>query len=209
MSVENLSLNENSAYVGASVTFRGDLIASDTVIVEGTVEGNVTADSVFVGTNGAIKGSLSAADAEIKGLLSESAVIKGFLHLRSTGRVAGKISCGDLEVERGAVIDGAFTVGNSPEPHAAAGGRLRAPLPKRCRRSRLASRRQTAPTGRPQPPSSVSSADSGGAIERSRIRDRSRQLRSQRRGVWQTSQRHRHDSGMTSSTVLKRRSRCP
>lgn len=68
----------------------------------------------FVGTNGAIKGSLSAADAEIKGLLSESAVIKGFLHLRSTGRVAGKISCGDLEVERGA--------GNSPEPHAAAGG---------------------------------------------------------------------------------------
>jgi cytoskeletal protein CcmA (bactofilin family) len=88
MSVENLSLNENSAYVGASVTFRGDLIASDTVIVEGTVEGNVTAGSVFVGTNGAIKGSLSAADAEIKGLLSESAVIKGFLHLRSTGRVA-------------------------------------------------------------------------------------------------------------------------
>jgi cytoskeletal protein CcmA (bactofilin family) len=76
MSVENLSLNENSAYVGASVTFRGDLIASDTVIVEGTVEGNVTAGSVFVGTNGAIKGSLSAADAEIKGLLSESAVIK-------------------------------------------------------------------------------------------------------------------------------------
>ena len=68
----------------------------------------------FVGTNGAIKGSLSAADAEIKGLLSESAVIKGFLHLRSTGRVAGKVSCGDLEVERGA--------GNSPEPHAAAGG---------------------------------------------------------------------------------------
>ena len=207
MSVENLSLNENSAYVGASVTFRGDLIASDTVIVEGTVEGNVTAGSVFVGTNGAIKGSLSAADAEIKGLLSESAVIKGFLHLRSTGRVAGKISCGDLEVERGAVIEALLAIPPSPTPRRTV--RLRAPLPKRCRRSRLASRRQTAPTGRPQPPSSVSSANSGGAIERSRIRDRSRQLRSRRRGVWQTSQRHRHDSGMTSSTVLKRRSRCP
>ena len=204
MSVENLSLNENSAYVGASVTFRGDLIASDTVIVEGTVEGNVTAGSVFVGTNGAIKGSLSAADAEIKGLLSESAVIKGFLHLRSTGRVAGKISCGDLEVERSRRFR---AIPPSPTPRRAV--RLRAPLPKRCRRSRLASRRQTAPTGRPQPPSSVSSANSGGAIERSRIRDRSRQLRSQRRGVWQTSQRHRHDLGMTSSTVLKRRSRCP
>jgi hypothetical protein len=61
-------------------------------------------------------------DAEIKGLLAEKAEIKGFLHLRSTGRVTGKISCGDLEVETGAVIDGAFTVGNSPEPHAAADG---------------------------------------------------------------------------------------
>ena len=119
MSVENLSLNENSAYVGASVTFKGDIIASDTVIVEGTVEGNVTAGSVLVGTNGAIRGSLSANDAEIKGLLAENAEIKGFLHLRSTGRVEGKISCGDLEVERGAVIDGAFTVGNSPERPAA------------------------------------------------------------------------------------------
>ena len=66
MSVENLSLNENSVYVGASVSFRGDLTASDTVIVEGTVEGNVTAVSVLVGTNGAIKGSLSAVDAEVK-----------------------------------------------------------------------------------------------------------------------------------------------
>jgi cytoskeletal protein CcmA (bactofilin family) len=108
-SVEHLSLNENSAYVGASVTLRGDLIASDTVVVERTVEGNVTADSVFVGANGAIKGSLSAADAEIK----------GFLPLRSTGR---KISCGDLEVERGAMIDGAFTVGNSLEPHVVVDG---------------------------------------------------------------------------------------
>jgi cytoskeletal protein CcmA (bactofilin family) len=92
MSVENLSLNENSAYVGASVSFRGDLIASDTVIVEGTVEGNVTAVSVLVGTNGAIKGSLSAVDAEVKGLLSQKAESKGFLHLRSTGRVEGKIN---------------------------------------------------------------------------------------------------------------------
>ena len=92
MSVENLSLNENSAYVGASVSFRGDLIASDTVIVEGTVEGNVTAVSVLVGTNGAIKGSLSAVDAEVKGLLSQKAEIKGFLHPRSTGRVEGKIN---------------------------------------------------------------------------------------------------------------------
>jgi cytoskeletal protein CcmA (bactofilin family) len=122
MSVENLSLNENSAYVGASVSFRGDLIASDTVIVEGTVEGNVTAGSVLVGTNGANKGSLSAVDAEVKGLLSQKAEIKGFLHPRSTGRVEGKINWGDLEVERGAVIDGAFTVGNSPQPIAETDG---------------------------------------------------------------------------------------
>jgi cytoskeletal protein CcmA (bactofilin family) len=101
MSAEHLSLNENSAYVGACVTVKGDIVAKDTVIVEGTVEGNVAAGLVRIGPNGAIKGSLAAADAEIKGLLAEKADIKGFLHLRSTGRIEGKISCGDLEVERG------------------------------------------------------------------------------------------------------------
>jgi cytoskeletal protein CcmA (bactofilin family) len=114
MTTENFNLNENSAYVGARVLFKGDIVAQDTVIVEGTVEGNVSAGSVHVGTHGAIKGSLSAADAEIKGLLAEKADIKGFLHLRSTGRIEGNISCGDLEVERGAVIAGAFTVGGPP-----------------------------------------------------------------------------------------------
>ena len=114
MTTENFNLNENSAYVGACVIFKGDIVAQDTVIVEGTVEGHVAAGSVRVGTNGAIKGSLSAADAEIKGLLAEKAEIKGFLHLRSTGRIEGKVRCGDLEVERGAVIAGAFTVGAFP-----------------------------------------------------------------------------------------------
>ena len=114
MTAENFNLNENSAYVGACVIFKGDIVAQDTVIVEGTVEGHVAAGSVRVGTNGAIKGSLSAADAEIKGLLAEKAEIKGFLHLRSTGRIEGKVRCGDLEVERGAVIAGAFTVGAFP-----------------------------------------------------------------------------------------------
>jgi cytoskeletal protein CcmA (bactofilin family) len=121
MTTENFNLNENSAYVGARVIFKGDIVAQDTVIVEGTVEGNVAAGSVRVGTNGAIKGSLSAADAEIKGLLAEKADIKGFLHLRSTGRIEGNISCGDLEVERGAVIAGAFTVGAPPAEPATAG----------------------------------------------------------------------------------------
>jgi hypothetical protein len=68
MSAEHFSLNENSAYVGASITVKGDIVARDTVIVEGTVEGNVAAGSVRIGPNGAIKGSRAAADAEIKGL---------------------------------------------------------------------------------------------------------------------------------------------
>jgi cytoskeletal protein CcmA (bactofilin family) len=111
---DGFNLNENSAYIGACVTFKGDIFAQDAVIIEGTVEGNVTAGSVRVGENGAIRGSLSAADAEVKGLLAEKAEIKGFLHLRSTGRVEGTVRCGDLEVERGAVIAGAFTVGAPP-----------------------------------------------------------------------------------------------
>ena len=40
---DGFNLNENSAYIGGCVTFKGDIIAQDTVMIEGTVEGNVTA----------------------------------------------------------------------------------------------------------------------------------------------------------------------
>ena len=47
---------DNGAYIGKGVTFRGSISAPEAIIVEGTIEGDVTAQTVRIGVGGTIRG---------------------------------------------------------------------------------------------------------------------------------------------------------
>ena len=107
MSNDNFRLAEpNVAYIGEGVTIKGEINVPDVIVVEGAVEGDVTARSVRIGTSGSIKGNLVASEADVHGSLSENAEVKQFLLVRSTGRIEGNVTCGDVQVEKGAVLAG-------------------------------------------------------------------------------------------------------
>jgi cytoskeletal protein CcmA (bactofilin family) len=126
----------NIAYIGAGVTVKGAIVVPDAIIVDGVVEGDVTAQSIRIGPSGAIKGKVVSTDIDVSGTLAEKADVKEFLLVRSSGRVEGHVNCGDVQVERGAVLAGGiFSVysaaanvkpvndnrpTNAPEPDAAA-----------------------------------------------------------------------------------------
>ena len=86
------------AYIGAGVTVKGAIVVLDAIVVDGVVEGDVTAQSIRIGPSGAIKGNVIPPDVE--------AEIKEFLLVRASGRVEGHVNCGDVQVERGAVLAG-------------------------------------------------------------------------------------------------------
>jgi cytoskeletal protein CcmA (bactofilin family) len=94
----------NIAYIGAGVTVKGEISAPDVIVVDGTVEGDVTARSIRIGLSGAVKGNVVSNDAEVHGTLSETVDVKQCLLVRSTGRVEGNVNCGDLQIEKGAVL---------------------------------------------------------------------------------------------------------
>ena len=94
------------AYIGAGVTVKGAIVVPDAIIVDGVVEGDVTAQSIRIGPSGAIKGKVVSTDIDVSGTLAEKADIKEFLLVRSSGRVEGHVNCGDVQVERGAVLAG-------------------------------------------------------------------------------------------------------
>lgn len=102
-------MEPNSGYIGEGVTFKGSISAPDLIIVDGTVEGDVTARSVKVGATGAIRGSLVSTDADVEGKLSDNVEVKGFLHVRSTGQVEGNVTCGDVQIEKGAILAATMT----------------------------------------------------------------------------------------------------
>ncbi len=97
---------ENVAYVGAGVTLKGEISVPDLIVVDGTIEGDITARVVCVGQTGVIRGNISATEADISGWISDHIEIKQLLVVRSTGRVEGKVMYGEIELEKGAVVTG-------------------------------------------------------------------------------------------------------
>jgi cytoskeletal protein CcmA (bactofilin family) len=97
---------ENAVYVGAGVTVKGEVSAPDLIVVDGLVEGEVSARLVIVGQSGVIRGHISAAEADVSGLITDHIEISELLAVRSTGRVEGRVIYREIELEKGAVVTG-------------------------------------------------------------------------------------------------------
>ena len=96
----------NVVYIGAGVTLKGEISVPDLIVVDGTVEGDVTARVVCVGQTGVIRGNIAATEADISGWITDHIEIKQLLIVRSTGRVEGRVMYGEIELEKGAVVTG-------------------------------------------------------------------------------------------------------
>jgi cytoskeletal protein CcmA (bactofilin family) len=97
---------KNVVYVGEGVTLNGAIHAQDIVVVDGTVDGEVTCSQLIVGQNGVVNGTISVSDADIYGQIGTDISVKQLLVIRSSGRVEGKWVYGEIEVEKGGVLAG-------------------------------------------------------------------------------------------------------
>lgn len=87
MTSKDFRLGEpNVAYIGAGVTVKGAIVVPDAIIVDGVVEGDVTAPSIRIGPSGIIKGNVISTDVDVFGTLGENAEVKESLLVRSSGR---------------------------------------------------------------------------------------------------------------------------
>ncbi len=98
----------NVAYIGEGVTVKGEISVPDIIVVDGIVEGELTARAIRVGPSGAIKGNIISTEADVHGTISEKLEVKQLLIVRATGRIDGNISYGEVQIEKGAVISGGF-----------------------------------------------------------------------------------------------------
>ena len=97
-------------YIGEGVTIKGEISVPDTLVVCGSVEGDVSVGNLVVGETGVIKGRIIVAqNAEISGKVFEKLDVKCLMILRSTSRVDGNVSYGMLQIEQGATIAGGIS----------------------------------------------------------------------------------------------------
>lgn len=96
----------NIAYIGAGVTVKGAIFVPDAIVVDGVVEGDVTAQSIRIGPTGALRGNVVSMDVDVSGTIADNIEIKELLLVHASGRVEDHVNCADMELERGAVLPG-------------------------------------------------------------------------------------------------------
>lgn len=97
--------------VGRDISLSGNITACERLIVEGSVEANLTdAIAIEVSETGSFKGSAEVEEAEIGGNFEGGLTVRKKLTVRSTGRIQGTVRYGRLVVELGGEISGTVEV---------------------------------------------------------------------------------------------------
>jgi cytoskeletal protein CcmA (bactofilin family) len=103
--------------VGREITLSGEITSCDKLIVEGSVEANLTnCRDVDIAESGLFKGSASIEEAEIRGRFEGNLVVRKRLLIKASGRVSGTIRYGQIEIECGGQISGDIQAQPTAEP---------------------------------------------------------------------------------------------
>jgi len=103
--------------VGREITLSGEITSCDKLMVEGSVEANLTnCRDVDIAESGLFKGSAAIEEAEVRGRFEGNLVVRKRLLIKATGRVSGTIRYGQIEIECGGQISGDIQAQASAEP---------------------------------------------------------------------------------------------
>jgi cytoskeletal protein CcmA (bactofilin family) len=107
------------AWVGKSVIFRGDLISSEDMTIDGRVEGTIDVRDhhLTIGPNGNIAADVVANSITIFGEVVGSIKTKEKVEIRVGASVEAGLSCRTLAIQEGAYFCGSVTMGDG-HPHA-------------------------------------------------------------------------------------------
>ncbi|HEY1745227.1 MAG TPA: polymer-forming cytoskeletal protein [Xanthobacteraceae bacterium] len=97
----------NTLYIGERVAVRGAAVVANAVVVDGLLEGDISAGNLLVTETGTIRGKVSVTqNADVFGRVYDRLDVKGLLILRATSGADGNITSGALQIEQGAKING-------------------------------------------------------------------------------------------------------
>src|SRR5271169_2826114 len=109
---KNVSSTMEQATIGRSVVIKGEVSGSESLYVDGRIEGTVNfGDSrVTVGRNGVVIADITAKEVVVMGTVTGNIHCSDRLDIRSEGSLTGDVVTPRICVEDGAVLKGAIEV---------------------------------------------------------------------------------------------------
>jgi len=107
--MSNQSDSLESVVIGDGVVVKGTFTVPSKAVVNGVIEGDLTAEEVLIGPTGRITGRVSAKVIDVRGQLHNTIISEKSLIVRSTGKIAGKVHYSEIEIEKGGEIEGSLS----------------------------------------------------------------------------------------------------
>ena len=93
-------------FVGNNSTLKGEINTSGTIRIDGTMEGNITADWVVLGEKGNIRGNVTSNGIIVGGKVEGNVKAKDIVEIKNKGKVIGDILTPKLTIVEGGIIEG-------------------------------------------------------------------------------------------------------
>jgi cytoskeletal protein CcmA (bactofilin family) len=101
--------------LGATLRFKGDLVADEDLVVQGQIEGSILhTRSLTIGPDGVMKGDIRARRIVIEGTVTGDLYALECVTVRSTGHVRGSIYAPRVAIAEGAQFNGKVDMANAP-----------------------------------------------------------------------------------------------
>ena len=98
--------------IGPGMHIVGDCDTTDTIRIEGRVEGSVRAEkAVVIGKGGRVNGDIQTQDAVIAGTVRGALDVDSRLELQATCVIDGEIRATRLKLDEGGVVNGTVSIG--------------------------------------------------------------------------------------------------
>jgi len=106
------SVSPRQTQLGKTVVLRGDLSASEDLLVDGQFEGTLSLEDhcVTVGAEGQVKADIRGRQVVILGAVTGKVVAREKVEIRRSGRLIGDVTAGAVAIEEGAYFKGSIDV---------------------------------------------------------------------------------------------------
>lgn len=96
--------------VGEGVSIKGRFTVPSRAVINGEVDGEITAKDLLVGGSGKINGKVIAETVDVHGEVNDTLTASKALIVRASGRAKGSIQYAELQIEKGAQLRGTLTM---------------------------------------------------------------------------------------------------
>jgi cytoskeletal protein CcmA (bactofilin family) len=116
--VKTVTAPIDQATIGRTLVIKGEISGSESLYVDGRIEGKITMpDSrVTIGRNGKVDASIQAREVVVMGKVSGNIECSDRVDIRAEGSVTGDISTARISVEDGAALKGGIQVRSDGKP---------------------------------------------------------------------------------------------